>query len=183
MDVDGKVKARTQDVLPQQAILLGLLDGDLEMVHGQRVLHADVDKALVCTDGVGPNDHPFQNSVGIALYQTAVLIRSWVPFVGVADHVLDLPVGAETGFPLPAGGEARPTPAPQTGALDGLNDLLRGHLKQRLGRSLVAIEGDIVLDSGRVNQAVLPHQDTLLPLVKGYLRLADDLLPCQRVLV
>ena len=66
-DVDVKVKAGIEDVLAQQAVLAGLLDGDLQALDGDGVLGADVDVALVGTDGVAGDGHGLQHAVGVAL--------------------------------------------------------------------------------------------------------------------
>ena len=51
--LDVEVEAGAEDVLAEQAVLLGLLDGERQVLHRQGILLADVDVALVGADGVG----------------------------------------------------------------------------------------------------------------------------------
>ena len=46
-DVDIKVEAGAENVLAQQAVFASLIDGDLQALHGDGVLGADVDIALM----------------------------------------------------------------------------------------------------------------------------------------
>ena len=57
LELHVKVKAGAEDVLAQQAVLPGLLDGDLQPLHRDGVLGADIDVALVGADGVAGDGH------------------------------------------------------------------------------------------------------------------------------
>ena len=63
----SKSKPRAQDVVAEQAVLAGLVDGVLQALDGQRVLGAHVDVALVGADGVGADDHALDHAVRVAL--------------------------------------------------------------------------------------------------------------------
>ena len=62
----SKSKSALKEVLAEQSVLVGLLDGDLEAFDGQRILGADVDEAAVGAHGVGADDHAFDHAVRIA---------------------------------------------------------------------------------------------------------------------
>ena len=52
LDLEREVPAAAEDVVAEEAALLGGRDGDAEALDGQRVLGAHVDVALVRADGV-----------------------------------------------------------------------------------------------------------------------------------
>ena len=56
-DVDVEVEAGLKDVLAQQAVLPGLVDGHLEAVDGDGILGPDVDVALVAAGGERGDHH------------------------------------------------------------------------------------------------------------------------------
>ncbi len=87
-DVDVKIKAGVKDVLAQQAVLTGLLDGNLQALDRNGVLGTDVDVALVGADGVAGDGHGLQHAVGVALQHGAVHERAGVALVGVAADIL-----------------------------------------------------------------------------------------------
>ena len=72
----------------EEAVLLGLLDGDLEALDGERILGADVDVALLGADRVAADRHRLEDGVGVALDRRAVHVGAGVALVGVADDVL-----------------------------------------------------------------------------------------------
>ena len=114
--VDVETEARAADAVAQQAQALGLLDGRLEVLHGQRILGAHVDEALLRAHRVGRDRHAFQHAVRIALQHGAIHERAGVAFVGVADHVLLLLAGLGDGAPLQARGIARAAAPAQAAA-------------------------------------------------------------------
>ena len=87
-EVDIEVKAGAEDVLAQQSVFPGLLDGDLETVNGDGVLGPDVDVALVGADGVAGDGHSLQHHVGVAFQNGTVHERAGVALVGVAADIL-----------------------------------------------------------------------------------------------
>ena len=65
--IDFQAEIAAQDVLAQQVAGLGLGDGRPQPLDGQRIFGADVDVGLRGADGVGGDDHAFQEAVRIAL--------------------------------------------------------------------------------------------------------------------
>ena len=111
------------------------------MLYRQRILGPDIDDPLVGADGVGADDHAFENRMGIALQNGSVHVGAGIPFVGIADDVPDSVggFGAAAGFPLAAGGEPSPSPAPQLRAFQLLDYLLGAH-SQHLGQGGVTFD-------------------------------------------
>ena len=144
MNVKAEVGA--EDVLAQQAVFVGLLDGLLQPLHGDGILGTDVDPAFICADRVAADGHGFQDRVGIAFQQGAVHERAGVAFVSVADEVLVLRLGSAGELPLLAGGETGAAAAAQAGVQHFLDNLFGGHLGQRLGQGPVAVKGDVFVD-------------------------------------
>jgi len=150
---------------------------------GQGVLVADVDVSLMGPYGVGPDDHPFEHAVGVSLEEASVHVGPGVSLVGVADHVLGLPVGMPAALPFAACGEAPSAAAPQPRSLHLLDDLLRGHLKEGLRQGPVSPYGYIVLDRLGIYQTVRAEDEAHLPLVEGDVLLIGDGFPGLGVLV
>ena len=86
-DVHVEVEALAEDVLAQQAQGAGLGDGGLQVLHGHRVLGADVDVALGGAHGVGGDAHAFQDGVGVALQDRAVHEGAGIALVAITDEV------------------------------------------------------------------------------------------------
>ena len=134
--------------VPEQAV--GLRPGrwPSEPLDGQRILGADVDVGLRGADGVGGDDHAFEQPVRVALDHGAVHERAGVAFVGVADQVLLVARRLAGELPLLAGREtrrrrgragrsARPCRRPRRASCS------RSALRQRR----VAAAGDVLVDA------------------------------------
>ena len=100
----------------EQAQALGLADGGLQVLDGERVLGAHVDVALLRADGVGGDGHAFEDAVRVAFEHGAVHEGAGVAFVGVADDVLLLLAGLGDGAPFQAGGIAGAAASAQAAA-------------------------------------------------------------------
>ena len=114
-DVEGEVGA--EELLSQVAFGPGLLDGLVEPELGEVVFAPDVDEALIGAHGKAGDGHAFQDLVGVALHDIAVLDGAGLAFVGVADDVF---LGHRQGpgeGPLEAGGEAGAAAAAQARGL------------------------------------------------------------------
>ena len=75
-------------MVAEEAALSGVLDGFLEADDGQRVLGTDIDDGRGRSDGIGADEHAFDEVMRIALDDRAVHERAGVALVGVADQVL-----------------------------------------------------------------------------------------------
>ena len=87
-DEQVEVEAGLKDVLAQEAVVSGLLDGDLQTLDGDGVLSADVDVAFAGADGIAGNGHGLDDGVRIAFQDGTVHERAGVALVSVAGHVL-----------------------------------------------------------------------------------------------
>ncbi|MBA7587716.1 hypothetical protein ES708_29751 [subsurface metagenome] len=132
MEVEAEIGA--EYFVAQESLVLGLLDGEQHSFYRQRVFGSDVDIALGGADSVGGDSHPLDNSMGVAFHGAAVHKSPGVALVGVANHVFLVARRLVAKLPLLAGGKAGPSPPPQTGALDLVDNLLRTHLRQYLAQ-------------------------------------------------
>ena len=165
MEMEGEVGA--QDVVAQQAQLLRPGDGVAQAGHGQGVLGADVDVALIAARRHAGNEHALDDGVGVALHDGAVHEGAGVALVAVTHHVL-LALGLLTyALPLASGGEAAAAPAPQTGVQNFLTDGLVGHLKQSLFKGGIAVLGQIFVNILGIGGAAVFQHDAVLLVIEG----------------
>ena len=159
-----EAEAGVEDVLPQQAVLLGLPDGHLKAVDGDGILGADIDVALMGADGVAGDGHGLDDAVGVALQHGAVHERARIALVGVAADEFH-PVGAHRvvcHLPLAPGGEACAAAAPEPGGQDGVDDLLRGLLSEGAAQGLIAAGADVLVNVLGVDDAAVAQRDAAL---------------------
>ena len=175
-ELDVEVKAAAEDVLAEEAVLAGLVDGDLQAVDGEGVLGTNVNQTLGGTDGVAADGHGLDDAVGVALEDGTVHEGTGVALVGVADNVLlvSAVLGAE--FPLQAGGEAGAATAAEAGGFHDVDDLLGGHLGEALGETLVAAAGDALLDVLGIHETAVAQGDANLLLVEVHVARVGDVL-------
>ncbi len=131
------------------------------------ILGSHVDEALGGADGIGAENHALHHQVRIALEQRPVHERPRITFVGVADDVLRVALGGARELPLPAGRESCPTASAQARRENFVDDLLRGHVRQRLGDGRVAAAGDAVFEAGGVDRAAVAQDEPVLVFVEG----------------
>ena len=167
VDLEIEVKAGSQDVLSQQAVFLGLVDGDVQAVDGQRILGPAVDVPLVGADGLGGDDHAFQNGVGIGLQDAAVHEGAGIAFVGVAQDIFDVARRGGGELPFHSRGETGAAAAAQTRIEDLLDDLLRRHLRQGLGHAGVTVPGDVLIDLLGIDEAPVAQHPQILQGEEG----------------
>ncbi len=137
-----EVEAAAEDVLAQKACGLGFLDGTVQVLGRGGVLATQEDVAAVGLQRTGADQHAFDQQMGLLLHQHAVLPGVGFHFVRVAQQVADVH-GFVFGHqaPLHAGGEACTTTPLEAGVLDGLDDIVLGHLRQCLAGSGIAVLG------------------------------------------
>ena len=121
------------------------------------------------THGVARDGHGLNDGVGVALQHRPVHEGAGVALVGVTADVLDAVrayrvVGE---LPLQAGGETGAAPAPETGGLYYVDDLLgRDLLRKDLAQGGVAVHTDVLVDALRVDDAAVAQSDALLVLIE-----------------
>ena len=145
-------------------MVLGRFDGKLEPLHCQRILGPYIDVPVMGVDRLGGNDHAFEHGVGVRLHDAPVHERARVTLVPVAQNVLDITGNTGAEFPFETCQKACAAPAAQTGFLHFDDDLLGCHLGERLGRSHVAVAGDVFLDLLGIDEAPVPERPEHLVL-------------------
>ena len=172
-----KIEARAQDVLPQKPIFLGLLDGNGQILYGQRVFLSNVDIALPAADGKSADHQSLEDRVGVALQQAAVHICARVALIGIDDHIFDIAGGVARFGPLASGGKTAAAPSSQIGFCDFLQYLFGAHLEKRFFQGGITADGQIVIDAFGIDTAVGAENKPLLMLVKGNIGFVRYLLP------
>ena len=155
-------KAGFKNVLAQQTVFTGVVDGLLKTGHGDGILRADVNVAFGSADGVAADGHGFHDAVGVAFKDGTVHERAGVALIRVADHVLLIGFILRSEEPLLAGRETGAAAAAQTGIGDDLDDLFGGHFGEHLAQRLIAVHGDILVDAFGVDDAAVAQRDALL---------------------
>ena len=158
-DLEVEGKARADDVVAEQAVLAGLVDRVLQALDGQRVLGAYVDVALMGADRKGADRHALDHRVRVALEHGAVHEGARVALVGVAEDVLDVALLLLGEAPLEARRESGAAASAQARGQDLVDDLLGGHLGERLDEGCVAVAGHVVFDAQRVDQTRVAQHD------------------------
>ena len=118
-----EVKAGAQDVFAQKSQFFGLLDGDIEMLDGNRILFAHIDVTVFAAHGIGTDEHSLYDGMRVAFQNGAIHECTGIAFVCVADRILGPAFGLTCKFPFKAGGEPRPAAAPEFGHQDLFDDL------------------------------------------------------------
>ena len=92
------------------------------MGHGNGVFGPHIDIALAGADGIGGDEHPFEDRMGIAFQNGPVHERPGIPFVGIADDVLHVSLGAcgQTSIWSPWGILPRPALSDRNGATSSM---------------------------------------------------------------
>ncbi|SST07631.1 Uncharacterised protein [Acinetobacter baumannii] len=147
MDEQLEIEAAAEDVLAEQAGGLGFVDGAVEVARRVDVFAAQEDVAAVGLQRARGNQHAFHQQVRQLLHEHAVLPGVRLHLVRVAQQVADVQrLVLRHQAPLHAGGEARAAAALEAGVLDGLDDVVLGHLGQRLARRGIAVLALVFLE-------------------------------------
>jgi len=136
---------------------------------GQGIFGPAVDVAVMGADGLGGDDHAFEDRMGIRLQDAAIHESAGIALVGVAEDVFDVAGGGGGEFPFQARGEAGPAAAAKAGIEDFFHDLVGGHLRQGLGHPLIAVPGDVFLDPFRIDEPPVAEDPQLLEGEEGNL--------------
>ena len=163
---DVEVEAAIEDVVAEEAVFAGLLDGAGKAANGKRILGAHVDDAFCCAHDVSANDHAFEKRMRVAFDLVAVHVGAGVALVGVADDVFDVGLGFGEEVPLVAGEEARAAAAAETCCLDLLDDSIFAAVDEDLVESLVAANGDVLLNVRWIDESAVAQDDLFLAFEK-----------------
>ena len=166
-DGDAERPAAAENVVAQQPALFGLGDGVFEDFDGQRILVADVDESFAGADGVGADEHAFEDGVRIAFQHRAVHVGAGLAFVGVADDVFQrrpsaagrAAISARWGRP-PRRGRAGPDWIISSMTSSGFICVMRPQ------GPAIGAAGDGFVQRQRIDRAAIPQNDFLLPAVE-----------------
>ena len=159
---DVELESAAENVVAQQPVFAGLLDGAVQAMHRQRIFGANVDDSFGRAHHVTADDHAFQQRVRIALDLVAVHVGAGIAFIGIADDVLLIRLGFGQELPLVAGQVSRAAASAQLGGLDLLDDELRPAVDQHLVQRLVPADRDVFLDVIGIDEAAIAQNDLLL---------------------
>ena len=136
VEIEGVAGA--EDVAAEEVGRIGFGDGGGDEAGGQSVFGAEEDVGDVGAGGVARDDGAFDQLVGIAFEQQAILERAGLHLIGIDDEVTRVRRVFRDQGPLEAGREACAAAAAQIGVLDLFDDRVRCEIAQRLAERLVA---------------------------------------------
>ncbi len=128
-DMQMKREIGVQNIISQQAILFRLGNSHREPFNGQRIFGPAVNVAFPGPDGISANGHAFDQAVRVAFQQGTVHKGPRVPFIGIADDILEISRGSGGKFPFGAGGKTGASASSQSGTFDLLDHFFLGHIK------------------------------------------------------
>ncbi len=137
LHLDVEREPAALDVVAQKILGGGVLNGLVQPVHTEVIFAPDVDVADAGPHRIAGDGYAFQDPVGIAFHDVAVLDGAGLPFVGVAHDVLGEDGAGPGEGPLEPGGEAGAAPAPEARVFHRVHHFFRGH-GQGLLEALVA---------------------------------------------
>ena len=176
-DLYVEVESGSEDILAQETIFPGLLQGDLEPVDGEWILSPDIDKTVVRADAVTADGHGFEDGVRVAFHDGTVHESSRVSFVGVADDIFRVILICAAEFPFLSGREACASATAKSGSLDHSDHFLRSLVENHVRKGGVSIPGDIFFYVFRVDETAVPEgYSNLLSIEVHVLGIADVLL-------
>ena len=150
-DAEIEIQIRTKDVLAQKPIFITSIDLVLAGVFRMLVLVSDVENAFVRAGNETANDHPFDEQMRQVLHDEAILDRSRLALIGVADYVLFIVGTIADYLPFVSGGESGSAHTAQAarfqlrddpGEVSGLNQAIQNAILRsadvRIGMELLA---------------------------------------------
>src|SRR5579863_2964314 len=82
------MKTAVENVVTEEPVFIGRLDGELHPLRGQWIFSAQVDITLPRAGDETSNRHALENGEGIAFHEDAVFEGARLGFVGIADDVV-----------------------------------------------------------------------------------------------
>ncbi len=157
MDVQLAVEPGAEDVFAEIAGFERLGDRFLRVLRAFLVGVAQKEVADRRLQGVGRDDHPFDQLMRVRHQQLAVLVGAGLHLVAVADQVLLAGLVDREERPFQAGDEAGAATPAQPRTLDQLDQVFRAHL-QRLAQALVAAGLLVFLEQDRLARTTVLEQ-------------------------
>ena len=142
-DVELQVEGTVPGAAVEDAGLAGLVEGALEGGAGGACLAVDVDVGALEADGVVGEEDAFDEAVGIALEEVAVLEDAGFAFLGVDDEHAGLAGVGGGEPPLGGDGEVGAAAAGEASLLDGVEELLGRRGEGAVERDVGALGEDV----------------------------------------
>src|ERR1051325_4370131 len=140
------MNAAAEDVLPKEAVSSRFVDRVLHAMRAERVFTANVEESTLTSCREPSDRHRLDDREGIAVEQHAILERTGLGFVGVADQIVWARRLLGDGIPLAARRKGSAT-APHELRVDDLaNHLVRpdlDRLAKRIEATGVAVGRDV----------------------------------------
>ncbi|OQC04268.1 MAG: hypothetical protein BWX80_02554 [Candidatus Hydrogenedentes bacterium ADurb.Bin101] len=166
-DLDIETKLRSQDMVAEHPLFIGLFQGGPHMRDGQRVFIPYIQNPLGRPGGISANQHSFQNTVGIAFQNTAVHVGTGVAFIRVTHEKFMFPPGLlREQPPLDSRGKSCPTAPAQPGARHLFHHPSRVASFQNLDKGSISPIFNITFHAHRIDFFVTPHDFSNLLAVK-----------------
>ena len=147
MPINIQIVSAAEDVLAEEALRVGVLDGLLHDHRQVAILTADVDVSRMRTDGERGDHDTFNDRVRIMFENQAVFAGARLALVAVAEHIFRLGRLLRDKGPLHSRTESGAAPSAQAGVLHLIDDRVRAHAHSLL-HGFVAVELEIALDIG-----------------------------------
>ena len=127
-DVDLEVKGKifSADARTEPARRAGLEECRLQDANSLRIFDAHINISLRRADRISGEDHALDERVRIILHDVAIDVGASIALIGVGHHIFGAGWLRGDGAPFATGGKTRATPPPQSGSLDGGQELFGG---------------------------------------------------------
>ena len=168
-------------MISEKAHLLCLSDGDLQVLHSQRVFRADIDITALRSDRIGCDEHSFENEMGVSFKHAPIHEGAGVPFVRITDEILDVARGAAGETPFPSCRKPGSSPAPQSRFLNLIDHLLRRHGGENLAQGRITSAADVIPDLRRIDPAVVAEDLAHLSLIERNIVIVGDHPACRGI--
>ncbi len=161
MDGHFQAEFRAQDPRAEESLAVGLPDGLFQPPGLGLILAPDVHERGMDVACVRGQERSLDDRVRIMANDEPVFERARLPFIGIDAEVFRLIRLLRDEAPFHPGREARPSPAPQSGFLDLVQDLGGSHAPQGLDRGGVASAGAVAGDGREVRQPIVLGQHVI----------------------
>ena len=143
-----------------------LFDGDVYMLHSDRVFRPDVYKAPARTYRVGGNDHTFNHPVWVTFKQSPVHERARIALISIADEIFFIARRFSAEIPFHPCRESRSSSASKTRFDHLIYNLLRFCFSNGLYRGDISAPFDKIFNTLGVDLPAVFQHEPFLPTVK-----------------
>jgi len=157
-DLDIETKLRSQNMVAEQPLFIGLFQGGPHVRNGQRIFIPDIQNSLGRPGRISADQHSFQNTVRIAFQNAAVHVGTRIAFIRVThEKFMFSPGSLREEPPLDSRGESRPTAPAQPGPDNLFHHPVRIAFFHNLDESGIPSVFNITFHAHRIDFFVAPH--------------------------